>query len=257
MNEKRMPALFVGHGSPMNAIEDNEYTAQWEALGKVLPRPRAILSVSAHWYTRGTRITDAEQPRILYDMYGFPKALYQVQYPAPGHPDLAHQIKDLLSAPVLIDNEWGCDHGTWSVLCRIFPEADIPVLQLSIDGTMPGEFHYQMGQELSALREDGVMILGSGNVVHNLSRIDWSSDHGYDWAQEFDDFVHQRVEERTPAGLIHWEEAGASAKAAVPTPDHYLPLLYVLGASREDDQLQVFNRSCLMGSLSMTSYLFQ
>ena len=256
MKQKRMPALFVGHGSPMNAIEENSYTEQWERLGSSLPRPEAILSVSAHWYTRGTRITDAPEPRIIYDMYGFPKALYQVQYPAPGQPELAHRIKELLSVPVLIDNEWGCDHGTWSVLCRVYPKADIPVLQLSIDGTMPGEFHYQIGQELAALREEGIMILGSGNVVHNLSRIDWSREDGFDWAQEFDDHVHQCIQDRNHQDLIQWKKHGKSAEAAVPAPDHYLPLLYVLGASSEEDQIQVFNRSCLMGSLSMTSYLF-
>lgn len=255
MKTERMPVLFTGHGSPMNAIEDNAYTAQWEQLGRTLPRPRAILSISAHWYTRGTLITDAPEPRMIYDMYGFPKALYQVQYPAPGHPALAHEIQTLLTAPVTINNDWGCDHGTWSVLCRMFPEADIPVLQLSVDGTKPAAYHYQIGQELASLREDGVLILGSGNVVHNLSMVDWSNEGGFDWAQEFDDQIHQSITDGNHENVIHWENAGSAAKAAVPTPDHYLPLLYVLGASSAADEVRSYNRSCVLGSLSMTGYL--
>ncbi|MDR1628964.1 MAG: 4,5-DOPA dioxygenase extradiol [Oscillospiraceae bacterium] len=253
---ERMPALFVGHGSPMNAIENNEYSARWEALGKKLPRPKAILSVSAHWFTQGTRLTDASAPRMVYDMYGFPEALYRVRYPAPGSPEFAHEAAELLGPRARTDNTWGLDHGSWSVLCRMFPKADIPVFQFSVDAkASPGE-HFAIGEKLSALRERGVMIFGSGNVVHNLSRVNWGMNGGYDWAEEFDAYIKSAVASRDFDPVINYEAAGSSAVLAFPTFEHFAPLLYVLGAAYEKDTLSVFNDSCTLGSLSMTGYLF-
>lgn len=254
---ERMPALFVGHGSPMNAVENNKYTKKWQEIGGQLARPRAILMVSAHWYTHGTRIMDTKTPRLVYDMYGFPEELYRVQYPSPGSPELADRVQKLLSVPVQIDNSWGIDHGAWSVLCRMFPQADIPVVQLSVDGTADAQTHFQMGRELASLHDEGVMIIGSGNVVHNLGRIQWEAQGGFSWAEEFDGYVRDKIEKREFPDVVDYKKAGASAKMAFPMPDHFYPLLYVLGASNEADQLTVFNDDCLMGSLSMTSYLFQ
>lgn len=254
---KRMPSLFIGHGSPMNAIEDNQYSRQWEALGAQLPRPRAILSVSAHWFTSGTRVTDSPAPKTVYDMYGFPEELYQIVYPAPGAPDFALLTKSLVRRTVDTDNTWGLDHGTWSVLHRIYPNADIPVFQLSVDRNASAEDHFQIGRELHALREQGVLIFGSGNVVHNLSRISWDMDKGYSWAEEFDGYIRRNIESQNYENVIHFRNAGESSSLAFTFQDHFAPLLYVLGASDEDDRLSVFNDSCVLGSLSMTSYLFQ
>ena len=191
--KEKAPALFIGHGSPMNAIEDNSFTQTWSRLGKELPAPEAILVVSAHWFTDGSKISDEIQPRMIYDMYGFPDALYQVKYPAKGAPELAHLTKSLISHEVKIDNSWGLDHGTWSVLCRMYPEADIPVYQLSIDAGADMLTHYQIGREISSLRNQGVMILGSGNVVHNLSVLDWNMTGGYDWAEDFDKYIKESI----------------------------------------------------------------
>ncbi|WP_101697223.1 4,5-DOPA dioxygenase extradiol [Clostridium minihomine] len=254
---ERMPALFVGHGSPMNAVESNSYTKKWEEIGQQLPRPKAILMVSAHWYTHGTRITNEKTPRMVYDMYGFPEELYRVKYPCPGSPELALNTAKLLSVPVQVDNSWGLDHGAWSVLSRMFPEADIPVVQLSVDGTAPAHMHFQIGRELSSLRDEGIMIMGSGNVVHNLARISWQQESGFSWAEEFDSYIRMKIEQQKYQDVVDYEKAGASAKLAFPTPDHFYPLLYVLGAAQEADQLTVFNSECLMGSMSMTGYLLQ
>ena len=254
---QKMPVLFVGHGSPMNALEDNEYTRGWEEIAKLLPRPKAILAVSAHWYTDGTRVTDAEYPKTVYDMYGFPEELYQIEYNAPGAPELAHLTKELLQKEVRIDNSWGFDHGTWVVLHKMFPGADIPVFQLSVDRNAPAELHYQMGKELKALREQGVLILASGNVVHNLQRVEWGMEKGYPWAEEFDGYIRDKIRNKEYDEVVHYEKVGQSARQAFPTPDHFFPLLYVLGAAEDSDQLTVFNESCVLGSLSMTSYLFQ
>lgn len=253
----RMPAMFVGHGSPMNAIEDNRFTAEWVRIAGSIPKPEAILSISAHWYTTGARISDADHPRMVYDMYGFPPELYKVQYEAPGAPELAHETKSLISKDVTIDNTWGIDHGTWSVLHRMYPDADIPVYQLSVDAGAPAQAHYEMGLQISRLREQGVMILGSGNVVHNLSKVRWDMDGGQPWAVEFDDYIKAGVLSRKFDGVLDYKKAGKSAELAFYTPDHFYPLLYVLGAARQDDSLQVFNDSCTMGSMSMTCYLFQ
>ena len=253
---QRMPVLFVGHGSPMNAIEDNKYTRGWDKIAHEIPKPKAILSVSAHWYTDGSKITDAAHPKMVYDMYGFPDELYQVEYKANGSPELAHLTKTMIEKDVKIDNSWGCDHGTWSVLSKMYPEADIPVVQLSIDGNASAESQYKIGQEISALREKGILIFGSGNVVHNLSRINWEMDGGYPWAVDFDGYIKDKIIKKQYQDIIHYEKAGESSKLAFYTPDHFYPLLYVLGALKEDDQVSIFNDSCAMGSMSMTSYLF-
>ncbi|MHB8963240.1 MAG: 4,5-DOPA-extradiol-dioxygenase [Saccharofermentanales bacterium] len=255
--QQKMPALFVGHGSPMNAIEDNRFTAEWVRIAGTIPRPEAILSVSAHWYTSGTRISDTDRPGMIYDMYGFPAELYKVQYKTPGAPELARRTKSLISKDVTIDNGWGLDHGTWSVLHRMYPDADIPVYQLSVDAEAPPQIHYETGIEISRLRDQGVMVFGSGNVVHNLARISWDMAGGQPWAVEFDDYIKAGVRDRKFDDVINYRRAGKSAELAFYTPDHFYPLLYVLSASREDDSLQVFNDVCMMGSMSMTCYLFQ
>jgi 4,5-DOPA dioxygenase extradiol len=252
-----MPALFIGHGSPMNAIEDNAYSRSWTEIAHEIPRPEAILAVSAHWYTDGSRITDAAQPRMVYDMYGFPDELYQLEYRAKGAPALAHLTKDLISSDVQVDNGWGLDHGTWSVLHRMYPEADIPVIQLSIDSNIGAEAHFNIGREIHILRDQGVLLLGSGNVVHNLARVNWAMDGGYPWAEEFDGYISHRIKQRQYADVLNYKNAGVSARDAFITPEHYYPLLYVLGASQESDNLRIFNDACTMGSLSMTCYLFE
>lgn len=261
---KRMPALFAGHGSPMNAIEDSIYSAEWDRLARELPRPKAILSVSAHWYTDGSHINDAAQPQTVYDMYGFPQELYDVTYPAPGSPDLAHRVQQLLEhpvegapRPVAIDNSWGLDHGTWSILHRMFPQADIPIVQLSVASDASAEQHFQIGRQLSPLRDEGVMIFGSGDVVHNLALVDWSMKNGYPWADEFDAYIKERIAARDFSHVIDYRSAGTCADKAFWTPEHFLPLLYVLGASSEADSLEVFNDSCELGAISMTGYLFR
>lgn len=254
-----MPTLFIGHGSPMNAIEDNEYSETWKKIGRMIPRPAAILSVSAHWYTKGSFVNDEQKPNIVYDMYGFPEELYEVKYIAPGNPDLAHNtVKIVSSANITIDNSWGIDHGTWSVLCRMFPEANIPLMQLSIDAHAKPETHYQIGRELAALRKEGVLILGSGNVVHNLGKIDFSMEgRGFQWAYEFDKYIADEIRNNNHDNVINYHNEGKSAQIAFPYPDHFYPLLYVLGASDKKDKLSVFCESCTYGSLSMTSYLFE
>lgn len=254
---KKMPALFVGHGSPMNAIEDNDYTRGWEKIAREIPKPEAILSISAHWYTNGTRITDAAHPKMVYDMYGFPDALYKVVYDAKGAPELAHLTKNLIKKDVKIDNTWGCDHGTWSVLSKMYPNADIPTFQLSVDADADAETHFKIGREISTLRDQGVLIFGSGNIVHNLSRINWNMKGGYPWAVDFDGYIKDKILNTQYDAVINYEMAGESSKSAFYTPDHFYPLLYVLGASKEDDQVSIFNESCAMGSMSMTSYLFE
>jgi 4,5-DOPA dioxygenase extradiol len=255
--KERMPALFVGHGSPLNAIQNNIYTSGWEEIAGEIPKPLAILSVSAHWVTEGTRINSAENPKTIYDMYGFPEELYRVKYDASGSPELAHATIELISREVKIDNNWGIDHGTWSVLYRMYPKADIPVYQLSIDSDASADIHYKIGKEISLLRDKGVMIFGSGNVVHNLSRVNWGMDGGYPWAFTFDDYIKDKIIKGQHKDVINYDSTGESAKLAFFTPEHFSPLLYVLGASRQDDRLTIFNNSCTLGALSMTSYLFR
>lgn len=254
----RMPVLFAGHGSPMNAIEDNVYSRTWKDLGQKLIRPKAILSISAHWYIRGTRILNDENPRTVYDMYGFPRELYKVTYNAAGSPDMAQRAKALISRPTEYDNTWGFDHGTWSVLVHMYPDRDIPVFQISIDADAPAEAHYNMGKELKALRDEGVLILASGNIVHNLRLVDWHKvSKGFDWAYEFDDYIYENIMNKAHDNIIHYSRAGDCAGLAVPTPDHFYPLLYALGASDEADTVTVYNKSCELGALTMTCYLWE
>jgi len=252
----KMPVIFVGHGSPMNAIENNPFTLEWESLGKRLPLPKAILCISAHWYTEQTKTSDNVSPRMIYDMYGFPKALYELKYPVKGSAELSQDIIDRLGDDVVIDNRWGIDHGTWSVLSRMFPKADIPVVQVSVNYNAPAQQHFNMGKKLTDLRNEGILILGSGNIVHNLSLINWGMEGGFPWAQEFDDYVKQSILNHNFENVVHYERAGKCAEQAFYTPDHFYPLLYVLGAADVTDKIDVFSDICLMGSMSMTSYTF-
>ena len=224
METKKMPALFIGHGTPMNAIEDNQYTKNWMKIASEFPKPKAILAISAHWYTSGSRITDEAHPKMVYDMYGFPDELYKVLYEAEGAPELAHLTKDLIKRDVKIDNSWGYDHGTWSVLCKMYPEADIPVYQLSVDSSASAQTHFKIGQEISALREKGVLILGSGNVVHNLSKIGWEMEGGHPWADDFDNYIKNKIISKEYQDVINYKTAGKSSELAFYTPDHYFPL---------------------------------
>lgn len=256
MNQTTMPALFIGHGSPMNTLESNAYTQSWAELGAKLPRPRAILAVSAHWYFGATAVTAMANPRTIHDFYGFPQALFDFQYPAPGLPELAGEIAELVKPNwVGADlDQWGLDHGTWSVLAHMFPQADIPVVQLSISALQPIEYHLNMGMKLAELRRRGVLVLGSGNVVHNLGRINWQqAGQGADWAHRFDDAAQQLATE-APADMLKLLEH-ADYAAAVPTPEHFIPLLYTAGMAAQDgDVLTAFNKGYDMGSLSMTCY---
>lgn len=258
MTKELMPVVFFGHGNPMYAIEPNVYTDGWAQLAATLPRPRAILCISAHWYTQGTSVTAMPQPRTIHDFGRFPQALFDVQYPAPGAPALAARVCDLLKPDkISMDTQWGLDHGTWSVLVHAYPQADIPVIQLSIDATKPNAFHYELGQRLAALRDEGVLIIGSGNVVHNLSLAKWQNDDPapYDWATRFNAQVRDFVLQGNHAPLIDYMDLGEPAHLSVPTPDHYLPLLYVLGAMRDSDKITFPVDGIDMGSLSMLSIL--
>ncbi len=251
-----MPVVFVGHGSPMNAIEDNGFTRSWELLGEELPIPPAILCVSAHWFTRGTKTADDPRPNTVHDFYGFPEALYRVEYPAPGSPEWAHTTVDLLDGRAQIDNSWGIDHGAWSVLRRMFPQADVPVYQLSVDASASMEERYERGRALAPLRKQGVLIMGSGNMVHNLGMVDWSSEGGFPWADEFDRYIREAVLAGDHGKVIDYRQAGSAARLAVPTPDHFAPLVYALGAAGTGGTVETFNEARTMGSLSMTGYVF-
>ena len=255
-NSEPMPVLFVGHGNPMNAIADNEFARTWREVGATLPRPRAVLCVSAHWETRGTFVTAMDRPPTIHDFGGFPTALYEVQYPAPGSPAVAEQtVQAVKSIKVGLDMEWGLDHGCWSVLSHLFPEADVPILQLSLDHTKPAEWHYKLAGELSALRRRGVMVIGSGNIVHNLRMVDWEHpDQGYDWALKADALVTRHIIDGDHRPLLHVETLAAEMQRAVPTPEHYLPMLYALALQEKDEPVHFFNRKVTMGSLSMTSF---
>lgn len=254
---KKAPVLFVGHGSPMNAIEDNAYTQVWEELGQRIKRPRAILSVSAHWYTKGIKIMNQEQPKTIYDMYGFPKELYEVQYAPKGDPGLAQKVKELIGNAGEFDQSWGIDHGTWSVLCRMYPKADIPVIQLSVNALLNPQRHYEIGQMLKPLRDEDVFIFGTGNVVHNLRMVNWSMENqGFAFANNFDQFIRDSILKKDFSAVVEYQSQGEDARLSVPTADHFSPLLYVLGACDPTDDVEVLSDSRTMGSLSMTSYLF-
>lgn len=257
MSEIRMPALFLGHGSPMNVLEENHYTRAWRKLGDTLPRPRAIVTVSAHWYTRGTAVTAMDEPRTIHDFGGFPQALYDTRYPAPGSPTLAQEIAELL-APVAVrlDHEWGFDHGSWGVLIKIYPEADIPVVQLSVDSSKPAAWHYALGGQLATLRERGVMIVASGNVVHNLRQVRWQGgEQPWPWANSFNQFVHENIDfqgEAEAHPLVNFMQH-EHAQLANPTPEHYLPLLYVLGSRQPDEAVSIPVDGIEMSAISMLS----
>ena len=252
----RMPVLFVGHGSPMNGIEDNEFSLRWRQMGKEIPRPSAVLVVSAHWFTRGTHITAMEHPATIHDFGGFPQALFDVQYPAPGNPQLAADTAAMIhSATVGLSHDWGLDHGAWTVIRHMYPDADIPVLQLSIDFTKDGAWHYDLAKELSDLRKKGVLILGSGNMVHNLRLVSWEmiQGGGYDWAIGMNDRFKQLILDRNHTALTRYEGLGKEAKLAIPTPEHYLPLLYTLALQDKNETVSFFNDKAVGGSLTMTS----
>jgi len=251
----RMPVIFVGHGSPMNAIEDNAFRRSWVALGARLPRPKAILCVSAHWETRGVLLTASERPGTIHDFLGFPQALFDVRYPAPGDPALARRAAALL-APfgARLDPERGLDHGAWSVLLAMYPRADVPVVQLSLDTSREAAFHYRLGQALLPLRDAGVLVVGSGNIVHNLRRLDLGEGRPHDWAVRFDAEIRRRLPPREHGDLIDFERLGPDAGLAVPTPEHYLPLLYAIALQQVGEPLSLFNTT-VFSSLSMTSVL--
>ena len=248
-----MPVVFFGHGSPMNALEHSRYTEAWRQIGEAVPRPKAILAISAHWYTRGTAVTAMPRPRTIHDFGGFPKALFDVQYPAQGDPQLATRVRDLLAPiDVQLDQSWGLDHGTWSVLVHVFPKADVPVVQLSIDATQPAQFHYDLGKCLAPLRDEGVFIIGSGDVVHNLGVINWNAGAApFDWATRFNDRVRDCLARRDHRSLIAYGEFGEDARLAIPTPEHYLPLLYCIGAQEPGEPVSFAVDGIELGSISM------
>jgi 4,5-DOPA dioxygenase extradiol len=253
--EHTMPLLFIGHGSPMNGIEDNEFSTKWEQLGKEIPLPTAVLCISAHWLTKGTLVTAMEHPQTIHDFGGFPQALFDVQYPAPGDPVLAKETASLIhKTSVGLDHEWGLDHGTWSIVKRMYPEANIPVLQLSIDYNKGPQYHYELARELEALREKGVLIIGSGNMVHNLRIIDWQRmNSGYDWAIDINETFKKSILTGDHKSLINYEGLGQAGKLSIPTPEHYLPLLYILGLTSNKEKITIFNDKLVMGSISTTS----
>jgi 4,5-DOPA dioxygenase extradiol len=253
-----MPVLFIGHGSPMNGIEDNEFSQRWTRMAKEIPTPKAVLVVSAHWLSRGTRITAMDFPKTIHDFGGFPQELFDVQYPAPGNAALAKETVSLVqSTKIELDHDWGLDHGTWTIVRHMYPEANIPVLQLSIDYTKGPQYHYDLAKELYGLRKKGVLIIGSGNMVHNLRLVAWDkldvSSYGYDWALTLNDKFKQLIEDGDYKPLINYESLGREARLAIPTPDHYLPLMYTLGLKGSKDTVSFFNDKAVGGSLTMTS----
>lgn len=252
----RMPTIFFGHGNPMNALQDNAWSRAWARIGRQLPRPRAVLAVSAHWYLQGTAATAMAAPRTIHDFGGFPRELFEVSYPAPGDPALAERLARWLApVPVRADRSWGLDHGTWSVLGHVFPGAEVPVVQLSIDETQPPSFHHELGRRLGRLRDEGVLLVGSGNIVHNLHTYAWGRHpvEPFDWAVRFETAVRELIVRGEHGPLVDYPALGADAELAVPTPEHYLPLLYVLGARRDDDAVDFPVEGMDGGSISMLS----
>ena len=253
----KMPVLFLGHGSPMNAIEENEFVTGFRNIAKTIPKPTAILCVSAHWETKGTFVTAMENPTTIHDFGGFPKKLFEVQYPAPGSPDLAKQTKSLITkTEVGLDDKWGLDHGSWSVIKHLYPNADIPVIQMSLDYSKSPQYHYELAQQIKSLREKGVLIIGSGNIVHNLRMLEWqrlNDTFGYDWAIEANEKMKEYIQSGDHKSLINFRSQGKAFDLAIPTPEHYLPLLYSLALKDEKDELSLFNDKAVAGSLTMTS----
>jgi 4,5-DOPA dioxygenase extradiol len=260
--DEKMPVLFVGHGSPMNAIEDNEFSQRWRKMGQELPTPKAVLVVSAHWLTRGTHITAMAHPKTIHDFGGFPKALHEVEYAAPGNPELASETASLFKSTTIgLDHDWGLDHGAWSVVKQMYPQANIPVLQLSIDFYKPAQYHYDLARELEALRKKGVLILASGNMVHNLGMIhipsgsfdDFNKEYGYDWALEMNEIFKDKIGNRDHQALIKYESLHTASRLAIPTPDHYYPLLYALALQGKNESVSFFNDKAVGGAFTMTS----
>lgn len=257
---KKMPTLFIGHGSPMYAIEENEFVQEWEKLAKLLPRPKAILTISAHWETRGTQVTVMQHPPTIHDFGGFPQQLSTFQYPAPGSPELAQHVIDTITQEQITPNtSWGLDHGTWCILCKMYPNADIPVIQLSLDYTKSTLEHYQLAKELQSLRNEGVLIIGSGNIIHNLRQVAWdktdSEEFGYDWAIEAQNTINQLIKGNNHTQLNNYKTESKAVQLAIPTPEHFIPLLYILALKEENSTLTFFNDKLVMGSLSMTSII--
>lgn len=255
---EKMPVLFLGHGSPMNAIEENEFVAGFRKISADIKKPKSILCISAHWETRGTFVTAMEHPRTIHDFGGFPKALYDVQYPAPGNPRLANQIKETVqSSQVEPDVQWGLDHGAWSVIKQMYPNADIPVLQFSLDRNKTPKYHYELAKELVFLREKGVLIIGSGNMVHNLGLVAWdklnSDNYGYDWALEANEKMKKFILDNDHQSLINYSSQGREFQLSIPTPEHFLPLIYSMALKEKDEQISIFNDKAVAGSLTMTS----
>lgn len=256
----RMPLLFVGHGNPMNAITENSFVEGFKKIRKVIPQPKSILCISAHWYTNGTQVTHMQKPETIHDFGGFPPALYEVQYPADGNPSLAEEIKALLyPTEVLLDEAWGLDHGTWTVLTHLFPNADVPVVQLSIDFTKDAAFHFKLASALAPLREKEILIIGSGNIIHNLRLVDFENldktNYGYDWAIEARELINQLIRAGEIEQLMDYHNLPKAVQLAIPSPDHFLPLIYMLGLKQPEEKLLFFNDELVAGSLSMTSLL--
>jgi len=257
-NTEKMPVLFLGHGNPMNAIEENQFVTGFRNVAKTLPKPNAILCISAHWFTNGTKVTAMEFPPTIHDFGGFPKELFDVQYPAKGSPELAQETKQLLSPTLVeLDEKWGLDHGAWSVIKHLYPEANIPVIQLSIDYTKPAEYHYELAKQLNSLRHKGILIIGSGNIIHNLRLVDFQNfntvDYGFDWAIEAHENINKWLLEENFKPIIEYDKQIKALQLAVPTPEHYLPLIYTLGLKDKNEDISLFNDHLLAGSLSMTS----
>jgi 4,5-DOPA dioxygenase extradiol len=252
-SEIKMPALFLGHGSPTNAMEDNEFSRAWADAAKALPRPKAIICISAHWETSGTSVTAMDRPKTIHDFYGFPRELYEMRYPAPGSPALARLTSQIVhGVDIRADSDWGLDHGTWSVLSHMFPEAKIPVIQLSLDRTKSPEFHYELGAKLKSLRNKGILIVGSGNMVHNLGKVVWQ-ETAYDWAIEFDTTMKGLMLSGDHDSIINYPKLGKAAQLSVPTNEHFLPLLYILALQDKKDVIHFFAEKVTLGSISMRS----
>lgn len=249
-----MPVLFLGHGSPMNALQQNEFSKGWQDTGKSLPTPKAILCISAHWETKGTFVTAMTKPKTIHDFGGFPRELHEFQYPAPGSPELADEVKGIVrKTSVQLDHNWGLDHGSWSVITHLYPGANIPVIQMSMDYTKDPLWHYELAKELSVLRQKGILIMGSGNIVHNLHRADWNTQGGFDWAIEANEKVKKLILENNHNSLVNYHLLGKEVQLAVPSPEHYMPLLYALGLKQDKETPMLFNDKTELGSISMTS----